>query len=96
MPTVPLPVAPGVCHARPERRAGGWLVTAAAQIASGPCPTYWDWQQTGVNERGCPCGGNVLKCAHCRHLLHEHAASCPWPAFVAAPSAGQEAGEGES
>lgn len=54
------------------------VATLVQRIASGPCPTFWDWEQTGVNERGWPSGGNVLKCAHCRQKLHAHADGCLW------------------
>lgn len=69
------------------------VLDAARRLAAGPCPTYWDWAETGVNERGWPQGGNVLKCAHCRQGLHEHAPDCPvlqMPKIVAALEAGEK------
>jgi hypothetical protein len=52
------------------------LLDDAGKISAGPCPTYWEWEAPTLVPEGYG-GGTVLKCAHCRRKLHEHAEDCP-------------------
>lgn len=69
------------------------LLDDARRLVNGPCPTYWDVEMVGTVGRLGPDQGTVLKCAHCRQKLHEHAPDCPWlsmPKIIAALEAAEQ------